>query len=97
MNRFTQGIALEEQTDTYLPAEKGVVLEAVRGVPVEDSAYIEAREHLLGIPMTGPGMQMEEELPAPKCAGTTKKGDPCKAYAIKRGVFCVGHMTVQDK
>lgn len=96
MNRFPEGESLEQQ-DTHTPLGGGVLAEEIKGVPVRDSAYIEAREHLLGIPMTGPGMQAQEELPAPKCAGTTLKGDPCKAYAIKKGVFCVGHMTVKNR
>ena len=28
---------------------------------------------------------------SPKCVATTKKGDPCKAYAQKNDAKCVGH------
>jgi hypothetical protein len=33
-----------------------------------------------------------EVKPDTHCVATTKKGNPCKAYAIEKGVFCVGHM-----
>lgn len=95
-NTFHQGIALDEQPDTHLPAEEGVVPE-FRGVPVVSESYIEAQTELTGIPMTGPGMQEDEAYSPPKCSGITKKGNPCRAYAISKGVFCVGHMTVKNK
>jgi len=96
MNRFSQGVSLGDQ-ETHLPAEQGVTPEEVRGVPRMNEAYIEAQTVLRGVPMTGPGMEVEEEYSPPKCAGTTKKGNPCRAYAISKGVFCVGHMTVENK
>ena len=35
---------------------------------------------------------VEGDLPtAVKCTATTKKGNPCKAYAVKDSVLCVGH------
>ena len=88
-NTQQQGVALEER-DSFIPVDKGVPEEW--GVPKNTSAEIADMTKLLGVPMPGPGSIPDaEDMPAAKCVATTKKGDPCKAYAQKNDAKCVGH------
>jgi hypothetical protein len=55
--------------------------------PLEDG-ILRGVETINGIE-AGPGFTPE---PGPaKCSSTTKKGDPCKAYATTGSRLCVGH------
>lgn len=88
-NTQQQGITLEE-TEDWLPVDKGVPQEW--GVPKMDGDQIADITELLGVPMPGPGSIPDaEDMPATKCVATTKKGNPCKAYALENNVHCYGH------
>ena len=88
-NTHQRGITREEATDV-LPLERGTSFD--RGVPKLTEDFLAAQGELQGIPMPGPGMMPDaEDMPPAHCAGTTKKGTPCKAYAITNSVFCVAH------
>ena len=89
-NTFTQGITLEDQPDTHVPLEAGVSPE--RGVPVHSAEYLASQEALRGRPWPMEDWSDPDVQPDLHCVGTTLKGNPCKAYAITKGVFCVGHM-----
>ena len=88
-NTFQQGIPAEER-DSVVPLEGG--LSVHQGVPKITEEYLAAQGEWRGVAMPGPGMMPEEtDLPALRCAATTKKGNPCKGYAVSNSVHCVGH------
>ena len=73
-----------------IPLEVGVP--TTQGELIVSDADIAAQSKFQGIPMPGPGMVPDaEDMPAAQCSATTKKGNPCKAYAMTDNVHCVGH------
>ncbi len=86
-NTFQQGIAAEDKEDA-----RSIVggVPANFGVPANDAAKVASESEFLGVPMPGPGM-VPSDLPPAKCVSTTRKGNPCKAYAVSGSKQCVGH------
>ncbi len=88
-NTHQRGVTLEER-DKFMPVDKGVPQNW--GVPKMDGEQIAEMTQLLGVPMAGPGAAPDpEDMPATKCVATTKKGNPCKAYAVNASAHCYGH------
>lgn len=88
-NTFQRGIPADEAVGA-IPLEVGVP--TTLGEPIVSDADIAAQSKFQGIPMPGPGMVPDaEDMPAAKCVATTKKGNPCQAYAMTDSVLCVGH------
>lgn len=89
LNRFEQGITEGEAFD-QVPAEGGAPVD--QGVPKITEEFLAAQGEWRGVPMPGPGMIPDaEDMPPAKCVATTRKGNPCKAYAVADSVHCVGH------
>jgi hypothetical protein len=87
-NTFQQGVTREEREE-YLPAEQGINVHG--GIPKTSAEELSKQDQFRGMPMPGPGMVPDvADFPA-HCAGTTKKGQPCKAYAVSNSVFCMVH------
>jgi len=85
-NTFEQGVPQDKAFD-QIPLAGGV--STTQGVPRQSKEFLAAQGEWRGVAMPGPGMAPENE--AAKCAATTKKGNPCKAYAIKDSTNCIGH------
>lgn len=88
-NTFQKGISMTEREE-YLPAETGVSVH--RGAPKTTAEELSKQGKFSGIPMPGPGMVPDtEDMPPAKCVARTKKGNPCRAYAVSNSLHCYGH------
>ncbi len=90
-NTFQRGIPVEE-FENLIPMYQGIPMDSMGAIPRVDPELQSQYEALQGMPMPGPGMVAEpSEGGAAKCVATTKKGAPCKAYAVADSDLCTGH------
>ena len=85
----------DRQESRFRPLTNGIPATPIGGIPVEGDGIpvghgaLTTVETVYGIPC-GPIMPKRAAAPG-KCSATTKKGDPCKAYALTDTTLCVGH------
>lgn len=85
------GITGQERYGTNRFNDTGVPMQGFKGVPKDRGLG----EHPTGVRIPGQGNVNPKPKPAPKCAATTKKGEPCKARPTDEGL-CVGHIRQRD-
>ena len=94
-NTFQIGIKAEDLEDRVKPERDGIPVE--QGIPWRSQEDIDLQQKYTGVPMPAPDMSevAEEEDPEPaprvQCAADTKKGNPCKGWAVGTGLFCMVH------
>lgn len=86
----------DRQAPRFRPLGQGIPATPIGGIPVHkdgipaEQGVLTTVETVNGIP-AGPGPSKPQDTGPAKCTATTKKGNPCKAYATASGVLCVGH------